>query len=331
MKVCVFGAGAVGGFIAASLARDGRHDISVVMRGRRLAEVREKGLVCEIRSGHSWQTAVRISADGSDLGPQDIVFVTLKAPAIPGAVDAIKSLLAPDTTVVFVMNGIPWWYYYKHGGAQEGRRFDLLDPSERIWNTIGPHRVLGGVAHCSATICPDGAIYVDYPNFHFEIGEPADATSERLNVVVSIMNEAALNASAAVNIRQHIWAKLALNMATGPNAVLAQSPLRDVCAQPGVLHAVERMIGEAISIARAVGVELNLDIKAAIAKLSKSAHKPSILQDLEAGRPMEIDGLYRIPLEIGRSFGVLTPTLDLTVGLAILRAQSAGLYPAERQ
>jgi len=327
MKVCVFGAGALGGFIAACLARDGRHDISAVMRGRRLAEVQEKGLICEIRDGLSWETAVRTSADGADLGPQDIVFVTLKAPAIPGAVDSIKSLLGPDTTVVFVMNGVPWWYYHKHGGAQEGRRFELLDPSGRIWDTIGPHRVLGGVAHCSTAIRPDGFIYIDYPDFHFEIGEPASPTSERLSGVVRMMNDAALNASAAVNIRQCIWAKLALNMATGPNTVLTQCSLRDMCAQPGVLDAVERMIGESISIARAAGVELDIDIKAAAARLSKSAHKPSILQDLEAGRPMEIDGLYRIPLGIGRSLGIATPTLDLTIGLAILRARAAGLYP----
>lgn len=330
MKICVFGAGAVGGLIASGLARHGRHEISVVLRGRRLAEVREKGLVCEIRGGRSWQTAVRTSADGSDLGPQDVVFVTLKAPAIPGAVDALASLLGPDTTVVFVMNGIPWWYYYKHGGAEDGRRFELLDPFGKIWDNISPHRVLGGVAHCSATIRQEGDIYIDYPDFHFEIGEPAGTSSGRLNAVVRMMNDAALDASAAVDIRQRIWAKLALNMATGPSAVLAQSSLRAACGQPGVRDAVERMIGEAIAIARAARIELNLDIKAAVAKLSMSNHKPSILQDLEAGRPMEIDGLYRIPLEIGRSLDVPTPTLDLTVGLAILRARSAGLYSPER-
>lgn len=326
MKVCVFGAGAVGGFIAAGLARHGMHEVSAVMRGARLAEVRRNGLTCEIRGGGSWRSMLTTSSHGQDLGPQDVVFVTLKAPGIPGAVDAIKPLLGPATTVVFVMNGIPWWYFYRHGGVQDGQRFELLDPSGSIWKNIGPHRVLGGVAHCSAIIRPDGVIYIDYPDYHFEIGEPAGGSSKRLEAVVGMMNDAILNGSAAVDIRQRIWAKLALNMATGPSAVLAQSALRDVCAQPGMLDAVERMIKEATSIARAAGIELDFNIKAAVAKLSKSAHKPSILQDLEAGRPMEIDGLYRVPLDIGGALGVPTPTLDLTVGLAILRAQSAGLY-----
>lgn len=329
MKVCVFGAGAVGGFIAASLARHAQHDVSAVIRGQRLAEVIEKGLAVEI-GGKTWQTPVRTSADGTDLGPQEIVFVTLKAPAIPGASNAIKSLLDPDTVVVFVMNGIPWWYYYKHGGAQDGRRFELLDPSSRIWDNIGPNRVLGCVAYCSAAVRPDGVIHIDYPEFHFDVGEPDGTSSERLQTVVDLMNAAALHTSATGDIRQRIWAKLALNMATGPNTILAQLPLRDVCAEPGMLEAVEEMIREAISIARAAGVNLDLDIKAALAKVSKSAHKPSILQDLEASRPMEIDGLYRVPLEMGKSFGVDTPTLRLTVALATLRARAAGLYSSAR-
>lgn len=325
MKICVFGAGAVGGLIAAYLARRGEHDVSAVLRGQRLAQVERNGFAVEV-SGETWRTPARAVADASALGIQDIVIITLKAPSIPGAVAAIKPLLGPDTAIVCVMNGIPWWYGYQHGGAHDGRRFISLDPNGEVWDGIGPQRVIGGVAYCSTIVLPDGTVRIDYPEFKFEFGEPDRFESARLKTLVGSLNDAGVHSSITTDIRQRIWAKLVQNISSGPAAVLTQSPLRDIFTVDGFASAATRMMEEAAAIARADGIELGINTEASIGKMSKSGHKPSILQDLEAGRPMEIDGLYTVPLEMARSLGVATPTLDILIGLARLRARAAGLY-----
>jgi len=320
MKVCVFGAGAIGGYLAALLARAGNHDVSAVARGRQLAAMKDKGLTVRV-GNEQWQTPIRCTDNAAQLGAQDAVIVTLKAPTIAPAAASLKSLLGRDTAIAFVMNGIPWWYYYKHGGPRDGERIDRLDPGGTIWDALGPQRVLGGVAYCSATLTSPGVIGIDYADSHFEFGEPDGSDSARLNSIVAAMNAAGATSTASRNIRERIWAKLVLNMATGPSAVLSKSPLRDVIAQEGMRDEVEAMLNEALAIARAAGMTFDLDTKAAVARIAKSAHKPSILQDLEAGRPMEIDALYGIPLEIGRASGVETPKLALLTALVKARAR----------
>lgn len=325
MKICVFGAGAVGGMIAAYLARRGEHEVSAVLRGQRLAQVERNGFAVEV-SGETLRAPARAVADASALGVQDIAIITLKAPSIPGAVAAIKPLLGPHTAVVCVMNGIPWWYGYQHGGAHDGRRFACLDPEGRVWDGIGPQRVIGGVAYCSAAVLLDGTVRIDYPEFKFEFGEPDRSQSARLRTLVDLLNDAGVHSSMTTDIRQRIWAKLVQNISSGPGAVLTQSPLCDVFAVGSFATVATHMMEEAAAIARADGIKLDINTGASIGKMSKSGHKPSILQDLEAGRPMEIDGLYTVPLEMARSLGVATPTLDILIGLARLRARAAGLY-----
>jgi len=324
MKVCVFGSGAIGGYVAASLARAGQCDVTAIARGRQLAAMKNAGLTVQV-TGQTWQTPISCTDTAGELGPQDVVIVALKAPTISDAADQLKALIGPQTTLVFLMNGIPWWYYYRHGGPQDDKRIARLDPDGRIWDLIGPQRVLGGVVYCSATVRSPGVISLDYADVRFELGEPNGTESARLKTVVELI-AAAGGSVQTRNIRQRIWAKLVLNIATGPSAVLSQSALRDVFAQSGMRAEIEAMLKEALAIAQAAGHPVELDIDAAIAKIAKSNHKPSILQDLEAGRAMEIDGLYGIPLEIGQACGVATPRLDLLVTLAKARAKAAGLY-----
>ena len=325
MKICVFGAGSVGGFVAASLAHAGGHEISAVARGAQLAAAKSRGLTVRI-GGREFTTPVRATGDPAELGVQDIVLVTLKAPAIGGAASALKSLIGPETAVAFLLNGIPWWYHYGEGGSNDGAPLNRLDPGGAIWSAITPQRVIGGVAYCSATVVEPGTINIDYPEIRFDFGEPDDAMSSRLAALVDAMNAAGLTSFATPNIRERIWSKLVLNMATGPMAILSGHALGDLLATEPPRHAVRQMLGEGLAITEALGLNVSLDVEQVLAKLARSRHKPSILQDLEAGRPMEIDGIYVVPLEIARARGVPTPMLDVFVGLARLRARAAGLY-----
>ena len=321
MKVCVFGAGAIGGYIAAALTRAGRHEIAVIARGAQLAAMTERGLIVH-SAGQHWQTTVHCTGNAAELGPQDLVVVTLKAPTIPTAADALKSLIGPDTSVLFVLNGIPWWYFHRHGGPRDGAQIPALDPGGRIWRAIGPDRVLGGVIYCSSTVIEPGVVRLDYGDVKLDVGEPDGSASQRLKTAIDVMAPVG-TVVATGNIRERIWAKLVLNMATGPSALLAQAPLRDVLAQQGMHAEVEAMMHEAMAIAAAAGFPVSLDIAAAVAKIAKSGHKPSILQDLEAGRPMEVGSLYGIPLELGRAAGIAAPKLELLTSLVKARGRSA--------
>jgi 2-dehydropantoate 2-reductase len=283
------------------------------------------GLVVAV-GGQTWSVPIRCSDLAGDLGPQDLVLVTLKAPTIPAATEELRKLIGENTTIAFMLNGIPWWYYYRHGGQRDGLQLPALDPNGIIWRTIGPQRVLGAVAYCSSIIDASGTIRLDYPNVHFEFGEPDGSNSERLARTLAAMKAAGLNTVSSEAIRERIWAKLILNMVSGPSTVLTLSPLRDVVTAPGMTDKVRTMWKEAIAIAGAAGVTLAPDIERVIAKFSASAHRPSILQDLEAGRPMEIDALYGVPLEIGKAAGVQAPMLELLTTLVKIRARHDGLY-----
>jgi 2-dehydropantoate 2-reductase len=325
VKICIFGAGAIGSFLAAALA-DGGAAVSAVARGAHLAAMRANGVTVRIGSD-AFRAAVNATDDPNDLGPQDIVLVTLKAPGIAPAVDAIAPLLKGDTSVVFVLNGIPWWYYYRHGGAHDGRRIKALDPDGRIWDEIGPHRVLGAIAYCSATIVAPGLVSVAYPEVRFEFGEPDGTDSPRLQALLQATRVARLRAVPCGDIRPRIWSKILLNLATGPMAVLSGAALADLFAGEATRHAARTVLTEGLAITKALGFDISLDIDAALARVAESRHKPSILQDLERGRPMEIGALYGVPLDIARESGVSTPLLRLMVDLVKLRATQAGLYP----
>ena len=233
MRVCVYGAGAVGGHIAARLAEGGA-EVSVVARGANLAAMRANGLVVHA-ADREMRAKVAASDNPADLGPQDAVIVTTKAPALPAVAAGIAPLLGPETPVVFAMNGIPWWYFDAHGGALNGRRLPLLDPGEALRDAVDPARVIGCVVYSACTVLAPGIIEVENPRSRLIFGEPDGRLSERAADLAKILFAGGLDMQLTAEIRQAIWAKLLMNLSSGPIAVLSQAPPKGFYEEPAVI------------------------------------------------------------------------------------------------
>jgi 2-dehydropantoate 2-reductase len=225
------------------------------------------------------------------------------------------------------MNGIPWWYFHAHGGPSDGRRLPRLDPGDALWRAVGPERAIGGVfwPACS-TPAPGVVRLLGGPGRGTVFGEPDGTTTPRMAALAAAFTAANLPVAVAGDIPALIWQKLAFNLSAGPMCVLTQSAVRATHEEPALIECSRRMLAEATAIASAMGHRLEIDADRVVAANLRLAHRPSILQDLEAGRPMEIDALYTVPLEMARSMGVAMPTLDLLVSLIRVKARSRGLY-----
>jgi 2-dehydropantoate 2-reductase len=325
MRICVFGAGSVGGYLAGTLARGGA-DVSVVARGAHLAAIRANGLTVESPDA-TINVKLPAAHDPAELGPQDAVIVTVKAPALPAVAATIAPLLGPDTTVAFPMNGIPWWYFHAHGGPFDGRRLPRLDPGDALWTAIGPHRAIGGIFWPACFVPAPGVVrLLTGAGRGTVFGEPDGSTTPRIEALAAAFRAADLPVTIASNIRELIWQKLAFNLSAGPMCMLTHSAVRATHEEPALIDCSRRMLAEAEAIALAMGYRLDLDVERIVATNTRLAHRPSILQDLEAGRPMEIGALYTVPLEMARLMNVPTPTLDLLASMIRLRARAAGLY-----
>jgi 2-dehydropantoate 2-reductase len=323
MKICVFGAGAIGGHVAARLALGGA-DVSVVARGAHRDAMAARGLTIEARDGtHTVHPRV---GTAQELGVQDAVIVTVKAPAIPSVAEAIGPLLGPDTSVAFVMNGIPWWYFDRHGGALDGRRLPEIDPGEAIRQAVGVERTLGGVVYSACTVKEPGHIFVENATNRVVLGEPDGRPSPRAEAIAAFLTKGGMEGKVTQEIRTEVWAKLVTNLAFGPFAILSRMGSGPATSDPVVRSAMVNGVKEAVAIAHALGHRVELDAEKRVTALSRSRHKASILQDLELGRPMEVAALFRVPLELARMVGVETPVLDLAVALATQQAMEAGLY-----
>ena len=324
MKVCVFGAGAIGGHLAVRLARGGA-DVSVVARGAQLAAIQRNGLKV-VTSDGEFDASVRASADPAELGPQDAVLVAVKAPALPGVAATIAPLLGPDTPVAFVMNGIPWFYFHTIGGALEGKRLPKIDPGDALWRTVRPDRAIAGVVYAASAVIRPGVIELENPNSRVVLGEADGRISQRVQSIAAHINAGGMTAEVTGAVRDAIWNKLLNNLASGSLAVLTQATIRRIYQEEVCVATARRIMHEAAAIATAVGAKPDLDHDKRVAHGRGLDHKPSILQDLELGRPMEIDGIFDAPLAMARAAGVAAPTLEMMVGLMKVRAREAGLY-----
>lgn len=325
MRICVFGAGSVGGYLAGYLAQGGA-EVSVVARGAHLAAIRAHGLTVETPKS-AITVRLRASDNPADLGTQDAVIVTVKAPALPAVASSIAPLLHQKTPVAFVMNGIPWWYFHAHGGGFEARRLPRLDPDDKMWRAVGPRRAIGGVFWPACSVPAPGVVrLLTGAGRGTALGEPDGAHTPRLELLAAAFRAADLPVTLATNIRELIWQKLIFNLSAGPICVLTQSAVKATHEEPGLIDCSRRMLAEAQAIALAMGYRLDIDVERVVATNTQLAHRPSILQDLEAGRPMEIDALYTVPLEMARLLNVPTPTLDLIVAMIRLKARAMGLY-----
>jgi 2-dehydropantoate 2-reductase len=324
MKICIYGAGAIGGHLAARLHKAGA-EVSVIARGAHLAAIQANGLTVHAVDGEH-HTPVRASADSAELGQQDAVFVTVKAPALPAVAASIKPLLGIDTPVAFVMNGIPWWYFDHLPGPHQGKSLPRIDPDDALRKALGPDRAIGGVVYSASAVTAPGVVHVEQPKSRVILGEPDGTMSDRVLTLSGLITKGGISGEATPAIRTEIWNKLISNLAGGTLAVLTGSAPKGIYVEPATEQAALRMMQEATAIAQALGADPLTDHARRIGGQRSMDHKPSILQDLELGRPMEIDGMFDAPLALAQLAGVEVPTLELLVALCKLRARSAGLY-----
>ncbi|ORE98787.1 2-dehydropantoate 2-reductase [Aurantimonas sp. 22II-16-19i] len=319
MKVTIFGAGAIGGLIGARLAERTAAEVGLVARGPHLKAMQENGLTVRSAEGET-TVSVRATDDAAALGPQDYVIIALKAHSVPGILPALKPLLGPDTAVVTAQNGLPWWYFYKSGGEHEGRRIEAVDPGGAIWDTIGPERAIGCVVHPAADIEAPGIVR-HTEGERLPLGEPSGEKSERALALSKLLVEAGFRAPVRPQIRSEIWVKLWGNVSFNPISALTGATLAAICGNADARGVARAMMLEAEAIASALGIKFPIDVDKRIAGAAEvGEHKTSMLQDLELGRPMEVDALVTSVQEMGRLTGVATPTIDTVLGLIRLRA-----------
>ncbi|MEL6684496.1 MAG: 2-dehydropantoate 2-reductase [Pseudomonadota bacterium] len=324
MKICIFGAGAIGGYMGAKLAEAGA-DVSLVARGPHLAAMQANGLTL-IEEGESKTHTVTVSEDPADLGPQDYVIVTLKAHSVPPVVPKMQPLIGEGTTIVSGVNGVPWWYFHQIGTDLEGTRLASVDPGNAQWDGFGPDNVLGCVVYPAAEVIEPGVIKHIEGN-RFSLGEPSGEKSERALRLSKALSAAGLKAPVRPKIRDEIWVKLWGNLSFNPISALTHATLDVLCTEPGTREVARNMMLEAQTIAEKLGVKFPIDVDRRIqGGADVGAHRTSMLQDLDIGRPMEIDALVGSVQELGRVTETPTPTIDTVLALIQLRGKTAGLY-----
>ncbi|MFQ6777333.1 2-dehydropantoate 2-reductase [Cereibacter sphaeroides] len=323
MRICIFGAGAIGGYMGAKLAAAGA-DVSLVARGPHLAAMQARGLTL-IEEGGTRTVPVRAASDPAALGPQDYVIVTLKAHSVPAVVPQLSRLLGAEGTLVSGVNGLPWWYFHRHGGPLEGRRLESVDPGGVQWDGIGPDRVLGCVVYPAAEVVEPGTVRHLEGN-RFSLGEPSGGKSDRALRLSEALTAAGLKAPVRPRLRDEIWVKLWGNLSFNPISALTGATLDRLCTDPGTRAVARSMMLEAQAIAERLGVTFPIDVERRIdGGAAVGAHRTSMLQDLEAGRPMEIEALVGSVAELGRIVNLPTPTIDTVLALVRLRAKVADL------
>ena len=324
MKICIFGAGAIGGYMGVKLAQAGA-DVSLVARGPHLAAMKDSGLTLIEESG-TVNVPVTASDNPGDLGPQDYVIVTLKAHSVPPVVSRMQPLIGDNTTIVSGVNGVPWWYFHKLDGPLEGTRLETVDPGNAQWDGFGPDRVLGCVVYPATEVSEPGTIKHIEGN-RFSLGEPDGSKSDRAVAISKALGAAGLKAPVRPRLRDEIWVKLWGNLSFNPISALTHATLDVLCTDPGTRAVARGMMVEAQQIAEKLGVKFPIDVDRRIdGGAAVGAHRTSMLQDLDAGRPMEIDALLGSVQELGRVTGTATPTIDTVLALTQLRGRVAGLY-----
>jgi 2-dehydropantoate 2-reductase len=319
MKYCVIGAGAIGGLLGARLSLAGE-DVTFIERpGAHLDAIKEKGLKLLMHDGEELLArGVKITDDMAQAGVQDVVVIAVKAYHIPAIAARMRALFGPETAVITIQNGIPWWYFHKHGGEFEGRRLESVDPSGEIDANIEPDRIIGCVVYPAAEIIAPGVIKHVEGN-RFPVGELDGSTSERIEKISQSLNNAGFKSFVLDNIRAEIWLKAWGNLSFNPISALTQATLVDICQFPLTRELAARMMEEAQTIANKLGITFRLTIDKRIAGAeSVGKHKTSMLQDVEAGRPLEVEALVGTVVELGRVTSTPTPHIDAVYALVKL-------------
>jgi 2-dehydropantoate 2-reductase len=326
MKIAIYGAGAIGGFLGVKLAQAGA-EVTMIARGPHLAAMRERGVT--LVSGTDRVTLpLRCIGDPGAAGPQDYVFITLKAHALSEAAPQIARLMAPHTTLVTGINGIPYWYFYGMDGPWRDRVVESVDPGGTLWRNLHPSSVLHAIVYPAAEVMAPGIITHRYGD-RFTLGEPDGSRSERAQALARLMIAAGLKAPVRPRIRDEIWVKLWGNMAFNPISALTGATLDRLTARPDLRATCRGLMLEGRAVAEALGVRFAIDVEKRIDGAGEvGIHKTSMLQDLERGRPLEIDALLGAVVELAGLVGQNIPQCQTVLALLRERARLAGCYPA---
>jgi 2-dehydropantoate 2-reductase len=324
VKVAIFGAGAIGGLLGVKLAQAGA-DVTFIARGPHLAAMRANGVT--LISGET-RTVVRprCLADPAEAGVQDFVVVTLKAHGLPAAAPAIAQMMGPDSALVTGINGVPYWYFYGLDGPYRDRRVESVDPGGKLWDLLPPSQAIGAVVYPAAEVTEPGVITHTYGD-RFTLGEPDGSRSPRIEALSRLMIAAGLKAPVRPRIRDEIWVKLWGNMAFNPVSALTMSTLDRITGDADLRALCRTMMLEGRAVAEALGVRFAIDVDKRIDGAAEvGEHKTSMLQDLERGRPMEIDALLGAVVELGEVTDRPTPLCRSVLALLRERARQAGCY-----
>jgi 2-dehydropantoate 2-reductase len=310
MRICIVGAGAIGGYLGARLAL-AREQVTLIARGAHLEAIKRQGLTLQMADGSSEVAVPTLATDDmSAAGPQDVVIAAVKAHSLPALAPAMRALYGPDTIVVTAQNGIPWWYFRKHGGPYEGRRIEAVDPGGVIAAHTEVERVIGCVVYPAAALAGPGVVR-HIEGDRFALGELDGSKSERIQQLSRVLSNAGFRAPIRPRIRSEIWVKLWGNLAFNPISALTRATLSDICRYPPTRALARAMMLEGQAIAERLGIEFPIDVDQRIAGAERiGAHKTSMLQDIEAGRPTEADALVGAVAELGRLTGIPTPHID---------------------
>ncbi len=308
MKIGIVGAGAIGGLLGAKLALAGE-DVTLIARGPHLAAIQQHGLRLIADDGTEAVVEVRAMSDMTAAGPQDVVFLTLKAHSVPAVAPAMRALYGAETIVVTMQNGIPWWYFHKHGGEYEGRRIGMVDPGGVVEANIEIARVIASVVYPAAEIAEPGVVR-QIEGDRFSLGELDGAKTERIQTLSKTLIRAGLKAPVRPRIRNEIWVKLWGNLAFNPISALTRATLAAICRDGHTRALAATMMAEAQAVAEKLGVAFGVTLEQRIAGAEAvGEHKTSMLQDIETGRPTEVDAIVGAVAELGRLTATPTPAI----------------------
>jgi 2-dehydropantoate 2-reductase len=320
MKFLIAGAGAIGAYIGARMAGAG-FDVTLFARGPHLEAMRKNGV--EVRSAEgNFQARPRVIASLEEAGLADVVFLGVKAHSLPQLAPQLKPVLGPDTAVVSTQNGIPWWYFYGFGGPWDGLRLERIDPGGVISKAIDARRVVGSIVYFSTEIIAPGVIQHIEGN-RISLGEPDGGRSERCREIAETLVASGLRCPVSARLRQEIWVKILGNASLNPLSALTRATLAQMLRDRGVAEVIQNIMREVEGVSKKLGMELPVSIEQRMAGAEKvGEHKTSMLQDLEAGRPMELEALVGSVVELGERVGVAMPHTRMVYNCARLLGES---------
>ena len=322
MKIAIVGAGAIGGYLGARLSAAGE-DVTFIARNRNLEAINARGFRLILEDGSELHApGVRAVQRHADAGVQDAVLLTVKAHQVKDLLPELRALFGPDTVVVTMINGVPWWYFHQLAGPWKGFALDSVDPGGVIATHIEPERIIGSVVYPAAELQEPGVVKVIEGN-RFTLGEPDGSRSERVERLSKALMNAGFKAPVSKDIRGEIWVKLWGNLTFNPISALTHATLEDICTFGPTRELATRMMSEARAVAQALGVQFRISLEQRLAGAQAvGAHKTSMLQDVEAGRVLELDALVGAVVELGRITGTPTPTIEAIDAVTRLLART---------